>query len=383
MIIDFAGFFMFAYISSQITKELSEKKGLFLGFGHKDIEVNKYLANNFSQIVPDYGNLVVFAELEPENFGNILLAFQNMKQEYPDLFSDFDKIYNMIIGINEGFPAASNEFISLVLFLALSGIKVVPFNYQPATSAEKQKKRHYEDILSGSKPSTTMAELASATEWRTSKDVEMACTIEAELVKIDGDASYLILGGPAHAKIPEKLSINAINIMSETLYHSMLVGSHDTVLQNLSSDHVSSYSYRKDLIYLVTWELSEFNCLKAIFNRYTKHQINPNFSPDWGKILRIAAAEGNMEYVRFIVQTKREDVNSADMKPEKKNTALHWAVIKKQRDIAEYLIENGADKGVRNALNKSPEDYIEGGTEREQEEWRNLLNQPLIPSNPF
>lgn len=82
-------------------------------------------------------------------------------------------------------------------------------------------------------------------------------------------------------------------------------------------------------------------------------QVEPG-GPEPG--LQSAAAEGNLEQVKSLVE-KGADVNSADTS--QGWTALHWAVSRGHRDVAQYLLEKGARKDVLIAAGTGDWAFIE------------------------
>lgn len=95
-----------------------------------------------------------------------------------------------------------------------------------------------------------------------------------------------------------------------------------------------------------------------------KSKSNPN-TVDWGHVLRTASANGLLADVRFLIEVKGIDINSADANPKSRYTPLHLAVIKNKPEIAEYLIDKNANFNATDANQKTPIDYIE---ERENKE---------------
>jgi tetratricopeptide (TPR) repeat protein len=88
------------------------------------------------------------------------------------------------------------------------------------------------------------------------------------------------------------------------------------------------------------------------------------FSTDWGKLLRMAVVNRCLADVRYCIEVLGIDVNSADSNPTSHRTPLHWAVLKNDSVIANYLCSQGAQIGLLDAHAKTALNYaIEIGQE--------------------
>lgn len=72
--------------------------------------------------------------------------------------------------------------------------------------------------------------------------------------------------------------------------------------------------------------------------------------------LRRATAMGNKEDVVNLSKIVK-DINAQDKNPKIKRTALHWAAVKKHADVYDFLISIGANPNIRDAQEKTAEDY--------------------------
>ncbi|CAF1411630.1 unnamed protein product [Adineta steineri] len=70
--------------------------------------------------------------------------------------------------------------------------------------------------------------------------------------------------------------------------------------------------------------------------------------------LRNAIYEGNIIDVKVLLEAGA-DINEQDV--DSKKTALHWAVIKKHKDIISYLLEKSANTQIKDKDNRSSVDY--------------------------
>lgn len=81
-------------------------------------------------------------------------------------------------------------------------------------------------------------------------------------------------------------------------------------------------------------------------------------------IFRRAAAANDISATFSLMALKEIDINLQDSNPDKKRTALHWAILKNGKECARILIGAGAKTDILDANGKTAEDYArESGQE--------------------
>ena len=74
----------------------------------------------------------------------------------------------------------------------------------------------------------------------------------------------------------------------------------------------------------------------------------------WADEIHDAAASGDLEQVKILLQNNSELLNQRDIKT---RTPLQYAILNHQTDIARYLIEQNADINLKDKDNDSPLHY--------------------------
>ena len=111
------------------------------------------------------------------------------------------------------------------------------------------------------------------------------------------------------------------------------------------------------------------------------------------KSIHQAASSRDMERIKYLLEKDPNLLNKLDSF---KRTPLHWATDMGNRNIAEFLINRGADVNIKDKFGKTPLDYAidnatDGFDEIEQTSvipaettvaWKNTLHYPYPPELP-
>ena len=101
--------------------------------------------------------------------------------------------------------------------------------------------------------------------------------------------------------------------------------------------------------------------LEAVLGRYKGDDVQ---LPEFEVALRRAAHEKDLEDVQFLIGRVR-DINAQDNNPEKRRTALHWAVLKGRKENVEALLAAGARDDIPDATEKTAKDYAMQSSDEE------------------
>eukprot|EP01006_Ploeotia_vitrea_P026463 TRINITY_DN59445_c0_g1_i1.p2 TRINITY_DN59445_c0_g1~~TRINITY_DN59445_c0_g1_i1.p2 ORF type:complete len:143 (+),score=25.62 TRINITY_DN59445_c0_g1_i1:320-748(+) len=86
---------------------------------------------------------------------------------------------------------------------------------------------------------------------------------------------------------------------------------------------------------------------------------NANKADDYGqRPLHRAAGKGGVEMVQLLVETGKADVNVQDKNGD---TPLHCAAMENNEQVGKFLLNNGADDGIKNKDGKTYEQVHSSG----------------------
>ncbi len=305
----------FVEIEKEIIKKINEKRGLFLGFCHRDGNFNEYLTGAFLKFLQE-NKIVVFAEIDEKPFQAYVKAVNSAKKQL-----NFDILLEYVTDMAKRVECeeyVSIEFIALLLTLYCADIKIFPYEPVPGSDAEKKQNEKVNDILFRGKGATP-ENLRWAMAERASKDEKMAAKIKSDLSKMNPQQKFIIMGGSEHVKISTILGLDALSIRTSDFYKNILLCAPGSVLQNLKLSNVVSYVYDETSIKKVT--LAEaykkhgnelFDAKKyqeSIVYYESAIELNPNFKEAWlnkAKALRLLGRKSDA----LISANKAKDIDS-------------------------------------------------------------------------
>jgi hypothetical protein len=380
----------FKDIGNEIIKKINEKRGLFLGVGHKDKHFNKYLAEFLQEIKKE--DIIIFAEIKESAFSSYLPGFEMVKEQEGNI--NFDRICELLEQMPNMGSTASIEFFAFLLISRLSNIKVIPFNDIVMSKAQAEQNELAHKILNNMIANVTKEMLSWASGQRVSIDGMMAAKIRESLSTMPQNQKYVVIGGPAHIQISKALQIDALNVMSFDLYKNMLLSSHESVVQSLCSEGVTSFAHKENSIKEVYWKLDELNqsgiysnphigspitasgdAHNSLYNSVQKtfgtlEQDDPKLgllklyssfftAKQYGRALRHACNasgvrdEFTLKLIKAILTFKDTLININE-KTEDDKTAIYYAALNGNQEVYDLLVANGANVGnEKNILEES------------------------------
>lgn len=253
----------FVEIEKEMIKKINEKRGLFLGFSHRDRNFNEYLTGSFLKFLQE-SKIVVFAEIDNKGFQSYANAVNSAKKQLN--FNILVEYVTDMAKMAKCEEYVSIEFVALLLTLHCADIKIFPYEPVPESEAEKKRNEKVDDILFRGK-SVATENLRWAMAERASKDEKMAAKIKSDLSKMDPQQKFIIMGGSEHVKISTILNLDALSIRTSDFYKNILSCAPQNVLQNLKLSNVVSYVYDETSIKKVTLAEAQITLAEA----YKKH----------------------------------------------------------------------------------------------------------------